>query len=100
MATIVLSAAGMAIGGSVGGSVLGLSTAVIGRAVGASLGSAIDSRLLGAGSEPVETGRIDRFRLTGASEGHRLKADCASIVNLSALDNIIVLKKLPFLKFM
>ena len=53
MATIVLSAAGMAIGGSVGGSVLGLSTAVIGRAVGASLGSAIDSRLLGAGSEPV-----------------------------------------------
>ena len=69
MATIVLSAAGMAIGGSVGGSVLGLSTAVIGRAVGASLGSAIDSRLLGAGSEPVETGRIDRFRLTGASEG-------------------------------
>ncbi len=69
MATIVLSAAGMAIGGSIGGSVLGLSSAVIGRAVGASLGRVIDQRLLGAGSEAVETGRIDRFRLTGASEG-------------------------------
>jgi len=69
MATIVLSAAGMAIGGSVGGSVLGLSSAVIGRAVGATLGQALDQRLLGSGSDPVETGRVDRFRLTGASEG-------------------------------
>ncbi len=69
MATIVLGAVGLAVGGSVGGSVLGLSTAIIGRAVGATLGRAIDQRLLGAGSEPVETGKIDRFRLTGASEG-------------------------------
>jgi hypothetical protein len=69
MATIVLSAAGMALGGSIGGSVLGLSAAVIGRAAGATLGRVIDQRLMGAGSEPVETGRIDRFRLTGASEG-------------------------------
>ncbi len=69
MATIVLSAAGLAVGSSVGGSVLGLSSAVIGRAVGASIGRALDQRILGSGSEPVETGRIDRFRLTGASEG-------------------------------
>ncbi|SHJ11378.1 baseplate multidomain protein megatron [Wenxinia saemankumensis] len=69
MATIVLSAAGMALGGALGGSVLGLSTAVIGRAAGAALGRAIDQRLLGQGAEPVETGRIDRLRLTGASEG-------------------------------
>ena len=69
MATIVLSAAGMALGGSIGGSVLGLSSAVIGRAAGAALGRAIDERLLGSGSAPVETGRVDRFRLTGASEG-------------------------------
>ncbi len=69
MATIVLGAVGLAVGGSVGGSVLGLSTAIIGRAVGATLGRVIDQRLLGAGSEPVETGKIDRFRLTGASEG-------------------------------
>ncbi|EYD74428.1 GTA host specificity protein [Rubellimicrobium mesophilum DSM 19309] len=69
MATIVLSAAGMALGGSLGGSVLGLSAATLGRAAGAMVGRAIDERLLGAGSAPVETGRIDRFRLTGASEG-------------------------------
>ncbi len=69
MATIVLSAAGMALGGSIGGSVLGLSTAIIGRAAGATLGRVIDQRLLGSGSQAVETGRVDRFRLTGASEG-------------------------------
>ena len=69
MATIALSAAGMAIGGSIGGSVLGLGAATIGRAVGATLGRVIDERLLGQGAGAVETGRIDRFRLTGASEG-------------------------------
>ena len=69
MATIVLSAAGMALGGSIGGSLLGLSMATIGRAAGATLGRVIDQRILGAGSEPVEVGRVERFRLTGASEG-------------------------------
>lgn len=69
MATIVLSAAGMALGGTLGGSVLGLSAAVIGRAAGAVIGRYIDQQLLGAGSEPVETGRIDRFRIMTASEG-------------------------------
>ncbi|EKE72736.1 MULTISPECIES: glycoside hydrolase TIM-barrel-like domain-containing protein [Roseobacteraceae] len=69
MATIVLSAAGAAIGASVGGGVLGLSSVVIGRAIGATLGRAIDQRLMGAGSQTVETGRVERFRLTGASEG-------------------------------
>lgn len=69
MATLLLSAAGAAIGGGFGGSVLGLSGAVIGRAVGATLGRVIDQRLMGGGSQSVETGRIDRFRLTGASEG-------------------------------
>ncbi|SFR04720.1 baseplate multidomain protein megatron [Poseidonocella sedimentorum] len=69
MATVVLSAAGAAIGGGIGGSVLGLSSAVIGQAVGASIGRALDQRLMGQGSETVETGRIDRFRLTGVEEG-------------------------------
>ncbi|SFR41534.1 Putative phage tail protein [Yoonia tamlensis] len=69
MATIVLSAAGMALGGSIGGSVLGLSMATIGRAAGAALGRQIDQRIMGAGSDPVETGRVDRLRLTGANEG-------------------------------
>ncbi len=69
MATIALSVAGMAVGGSIGGSVLGLSMATIGRAAGAAIGRRIDQQLLGGGSDAVETGRVDRFRLTGASEG-------------------------------
>ncbi|SMC42764.1 glycoside hydrolase/phage tail family protein [Primorskyibacter flagellatus] len=69
MATILLSAAGAALGSSVGGSLLGLSMTTVGRFAGATLGRAIDQRLMGQGSETVETGRIDRFRLTGAGEG-------------------------------
>lgn len=69
MATILLSAVGAAVGSGFGGTVLGLSGAVIGRAVGATLGRSIDQRLLGAGSHAVETGKVQRFSLTGASEG-------------------------------
>ncbi|WP_227285308.1 glycoside hydrolase TIM-barrel-like domain-containing protein [Boseongicola sp. H5] len=70
MATIVLSAVGAAIGGAAGtGTFLGLTGAVVGRAVGATLGRVIDQRLLGSGSDPVEVGRVERFRLTGANEG-------------------------------
>ncbi|MEO1639732.1 MAG: glycoside hydrolase TIM-barrel-like domain-containing protein, partial [Pseudomonadota bacterium] len=69
MATIALSAVGMAVGGSIGGTVLGLSAATIGRAAGAAIGRRIDQQILGGGSETVETGRIDRFRVTGAAEG-------------------------------
>ena len=69
MATILLSAAGAAIGSGFGGSVLGLSGAVIGRAVGATIGRSVDQRLLGGGADPVETGKVERFRLSGAGEG-------------------------------
>lgn len=69
MATILLSAAGAAIGGSIGGTLAGLSSVAIGRAVGATLGRVIDERLLGSGSAPVETGKVDRFRLTHAGDG-------------------------------
>ncbi|WP_299076090.1 glycoside hydrolase/phage tail family protein [uncultured Ruegeria sp.] len=74
MATILLAAAGAALGGSIGGTVAGLSTAIIGRAVGATVGRIIDQRLLsqsvmGDGSEVIETGRMDRFRLTETGEG-------------------------------
>jgi hypothetical protein len=69
MATLLLSAAGAAVGAGFGGSVLGLSGAVIGRAIGATIGRAIDQRVLGVGSEPVDVGRIERLRLTGAGEG-------------------------------
>ncbi|MBY5932958.1 glycoside hydrolase TIM-barrel-like domain-containing protein [Tateyamaria omphalii] len=69
MATVVLSAAGAAIGGSVGGSFLGLSSVAIGRAVGATLGRVIDQRVMGQGSEVVEHGKVDRFRLSNSGEG-------------------------------
>ncbi|RLL63907.1 baseplate multidomain protein megatron [Paenirhodobacter hankyongi] len=69
MATLLLSAAGGLVGAGFGGTVLGLSGAVIGRAIGATLGRVIDQRLLGAGSQRVETGRVDRLRLSSASEG-------------------------------
>ncbi len=69
MATILLSAAGAAIGGSIGGTVLGLSSVALGRFAGASLGRVIDQRIMGAGADAVETGRVERFRLTSAGEG-------------------------------
>jgi len=72
MATILLSAAGAAIGGSIGGTALGLSMVAVGRLVGATVGRAIDQRLLGQGAQAVETGRVDRFRLTGSGEGEAI----------------------------
>lgn len=69
MATIVLAAAGAAIGSGFGGAVLGLSGMLIGRAVGATVGRMIDQRLMGGGSQILEGGRIERLRLTGASDG-------------------------------
>jgi hypothetical protein len=69
MATILLSAAGAAVGAGFGGTALGLSGAVIGRAIGATVGRVIDQRILGNGSEAVEVGKVERFRLMGASEG-------------------------------
>ncbi len=72
MATIVLSAVGAAAGGALGGTVAGLSTAVIGRALGATVGRVIDQKLMGEGSQVVDTGRVDRFRISSASEGEPL----------------------------
>ncbi|PRY26223.1 putative tail protein [Aliiruegeria haliotis] len=73
MATVLLAAAGAAVGGAAGGSLLGLGTAVVGRAIGASLGRVIDQRLLGGGSQVVESGKLERFSLTGASEGTAIR---------------------------
>lgn len=72
MATLVLAAAGSALGGAVGGSIAGMGALAIGKAAGAVLGSAIDSKILGSGSAPVETGRVDQFRVMGSSEGSAL----------------------------
>ncbi|WP_299830515.1 glycoside hydrolase TIM-barrel-like domain-containing protein [uncultured Roseobacter sp.] len=72
MATLVLSTVGAAVGGSIGGTVAGLSAAVIGRAVGATIGRVIDQKLLGQGSDVVETGKVDRFRISSVGEGEAL----------------------------
>lgn len=69
MATILFSAAGAAVGGSIGGTLAGLSSVAVGRAVGATLGRIVDQKILGSGAEAVETGKVDRFRLTSAGEG-------------------------------
>ncbi|WP_135505086.1 baseplate multidomain protein megatron [Roseovarius aestuariivivens] len=69
MATVVLSAAGAALGGSAGGSLLGLSMAAVGRFAGAVIGRSIDQRLLGQGSDMVDSGKVSRLRLTGTGEG-------------------------------
>lgn len=73
MATILLSAAGAALGSGIGGSALGLSGAVVGRAVGASVGRNIDQRILGAGSDAVAVGRVERFHIAGAGYGAPIK---------------------------
>ena len=69
MATVLFSVAGAALGGSVGGTLAGLSSVAIGRAVGATLGRIVDQRLLGQGGQAIETGKVDRFRLTSGGEG-------------------------------
>lgn len=69
MATMLLSAAGSSLGGAAGGSLLGLGAASLGRAAGGIAGSIIDQQILGRGSAPVATGRVDRIRVQRAGEG-------------------------------
>jgi hypothetical protein len=69
MATLVLAAAGAAIGGAAGGAVLGVSAAVIGQAAGAVIGGLIDQAILGSGQEAVSRGKASSLRIQGANEG-------------------------------
>jgi hypothetical protein len=69
MATILLGAAGSAIGSSIGGSLLGVTAAAWGRAAGATLGGLIDQKLSGSQNRTIESGKIDRFRLQNSVEG-------------------------------
>ena len=69
MATILLSAAGAALGSGFGGTALGLSGSVIGRAIGATVGRSVDQRVLGSGSDVVESGKVERFRVSGVGYG-------------------------------
>ncbi len=65
MATLVLSAAGQAVGGFFGGPLGG----VIGRAVGAIAGSFVDQALFGPGPRKSEGPRLDDLRIMASSEG-------------------------------
>ena len=65
MATIVLQAAGAAIGTMLGGPIGGL----IGRAAGAVAGSFIDQQILGGGGQTVKGPRLSDLRVMSSSEG-------------------------------
>lgn len=69
MATLVLAAAGAAIGGASGGAVLGVSAAVLGQAAGAIAGGLIDQAILGSGQEAIHRGKASALRIQGAEEG-------------------------------
>ena len=71
MASIILAAAGTAIGGSIGGAVLGVSAAAIGGAVGSIAGAAIDSWLVAsmAPSQKIAGQRLDTLQITTSTEG-------------------------------
>ena len=71
MASIILAAAGTAIGGSVGGSILGFSAAAIGGAVGSIAGAAINSWLVAsmAPTQRIAGQRLDTLQITASTEG-------------------------------
>ena len=71
MASIILAAAGTAIGGSIGGAVLGVSAATIGGAVGSLAGAAIDSWLVAsmAPTQRIAGQRLDTLQITASTEG-------------------------------
>ncbi|MFC7705189.1 glycoside hydrolase TIM-barrel-like domain-containing protein [Plastorhodobacter daqingensis] len=71
MATLVLGAAGAAIGGSIGGAILGVSAATIGGFIGSSIGSVVDSWIISslAPTQRIEGARLDTLRITSAIEG-------------------------------
>ena len=71
MASIILAAAGTAIGGSIGGAVLGVSAAAIGGAVGSIAGAAIDSWLIAsmAPTQRIAGQRLDTLQITSSTEG-------------------------------
>ena len=71
MATLVLGAAGAAIGGSIGGAILGVSAATIGGFVGSAIGSVVDSWIVSslAPTQRIEGPRLDSLRITSSTEG-------------------------------
>jgi hypothetical protein len=71
MATLILGAAGAALGSSIGGSILGVSAATIGGFIGSSIGSLADSWIVPslAPAQRIEGARLDIQRITSSTEG-------------------------------
>ncbi|WGW03575.1 baseplate multidomain protein megatron [Tropicibacter oceani] len=71
MATLILGAAGAAIGGSIGGAILGVSAATIGGFIGSTIGSVVDSWIVSslAPTQRIEGARLDSLRITSSTEG-------------------------------
>ena len=71
MATLVLGAAGAALGGSIGGTFLGVGAATLGGFIGSTIGSVVDSWIVSslAPTQRIEGQRLDSLRLTSSSEG-------------------------------
>lgn len=71
MATLVLGAAGAALGGAIGGTILGISAATIGGFIGSTIGSAVDSWIVSslAPAQRIEGARLDTLRITASTEG-------------------------------
>jgi hypothetical protein len=71
MATLVLGAAGAALGASIGGSILGISAATIGGMIGSSVGAVVDSWIVSslAPGQRFEGPRLDSLRITSSTEG-------------------------------
>ncbi|VAV95962.1 Gene Transfer Agent host specificity protein [hydrothermal vent metagenome] len=65
MATLVMQAAGQAVGGFLGGPF----GAVLGRAVGGIAGSFVDQALFGSGTKRIEGPRLKELQLLGSTEG-------------------------------
>jgi hypothetical protein len=72
VASLILGAAGAAIGGAIGGSVLGMSAATIGGAIGTAAGSMVDSWLLAttqAQNQRIVGSRMESLTITSSTEG-------------------------------
>ena len=71
MATILLGAAGSALGASLGGGILGVSAVTIGGMIGATAGSMVDSWIVSSMTpgQRIEGARMDSLRMTSATEG-------------------------------
>lgn len=71
MASLILAAAGGAIGAGIGGTFLGLSGAVLGQAAGSIIGTLIDARIAASLTPNVhqQGARLESLRVTTSTEG-------------------------------